>query len=199
MLQGQFVSQQTPSQGLEELNRRFRQHNLGYTFDADSGQVVRIDSDYLHTDVVAPAIHLLRGLGFAGAETEFLRALEHYRHGRHEEAMADALKAFESTMKYICDQRKWPYDPNRDSAGRLIDILLKHGLLPDWAQTEFASLRSILVSGLPTARNRNAGHGRGALPRQIPDYLAAFTLHMAAANIVFLAQAFNALPPLVEQ
>ena len=138
---------------------------------------------------------MLRRVGFEGAEAEFQRAQEHHRHGRYEEAITDALKAFESTMKYICDQRGWEYSPDRDTATRLIDILLQEGLIPQWAQSEFTSLRSLLESGLPTARNRVAGHGRGAAPRQVPGYLAAFALHMAGANILFLVEAFNELPP----
>lgn len=184
----------TPSQAVEELNRRFQQHSLGYYFDLEGLQIIRIDSDYLHTEAVVPALSLLRRAGFEGAETEFLRAQEHSRHGRYEEAIVDALKAFESTMKLICDDREWAYDRNRDTASRLISNLVQQGLIPDRALAEFTGLRSLLESGLPTARNRNAGHGRGSSPRQIPDFIAAFALHMAAVNIVFLVEAFNALP-----
>lgn len=189
-----YVTDLTPSEGVDELNHRLRQHRLGYSFSEEVELILRLDSQYVHAEIVDPALRLLHSAGLAGAEAEFARAQEHYRHGRHEEAMSDALKAFESTMKHICDERSWAYDPSKDTANDLINIVLKQGLVPSWATAEFTALRSILESGVPTARNRNAGHGRGGTPRQIPDYLAAFTLHMSAANIVFLAESHRALP-----
>jgi hypothetical protein len=189
-----YTSRLTVDEGIAELNRRFRQHGLGYEFDVASRLIVRFDSEAIYEEVVKPALLLVHRAGFSGAEEEFRRAQEHLRHGRNEEAMADALKAFESTMKYICEQRGWVYDPNRDTASQLLNTLFQQNLIPAWAQNEFTSLRTVLESGLPTARNRNPAHGRGTEPRQIPDYLAAFALHMAAANIVFLVEAFNALP-----
>jgi hypothetical protein len=190
-----LTSRLTIDEGIAELNRRFRQHGLGYRFDVDHRLIVRIDSEGIYEDIIKPALLLVRRVGFSGVEEEFRRAQEHLRHGRNEESMAEALKAFESTMKYICDQRGWTYRRDHDTASRLIEILLREGLIPEWAQNEFSSLRSILQSGVPTARNRNAGHGRGPAPRQIPDYLAAFALNMTASNIVFLVEAFSALPP----
>jgi hypothetical protein len=68
-------------------------------------------------------------------------------------------------------------------------------LIPKWTQSEFAAVRSLLESGLPTARNRSAGHGQGSAVRQVPDYLAALALHMAATNMVLLVEAVNGLPP----
>jgi hypothetical protein len=47
----------------------------------------------------------------------------------------------------------------------------------------------LLEGGLPTVRNKNAGHGQGPTPVSVPDYLVAYALHMAAANIVLLIQA----------
>ena len=46
---------------------------------------------------------------YAGANDEFLRAHEHYRHKRHKECLNECLKAFESMMKAICKKRRWPY------------------------------------------------------------------------------------------
>ena len=189
-----FTSYLTPLEGIAELNKRFRQHALGYAFNPDTDLIVRLDSEYLHVEAVEPALHLLYQSGFTGAETEFAKAQEHYRHGRYEDAMTDALKAFESTMKCICDVRGWVHNPDKDTANELIKIVLREGLIPKWAESEFTGIRTILESGVPTARNRNAGHGQGSTVRQVPDYLAAFTLHMAAANIVFLAEAHKAQP-----
>ena len=92
------------------MNVRFRENAVGYQYE--NCQIIRVDSQVLHADVVKPALTLLSGKGFQGPNDEFMSAHEHFRHGRIEEAITDACKAFESTMKAICAARKWTYDPN---------------------------------------------------------------------------------------
>jgi hypothetical protein len=142
--------------------------------------------------MVAPAIAPLHQAGFTGPNDEFLGAHEHYRHGRHEEALVEALKAFESTMIAICDTRKWQY-PKGPTAKQLIGVILDNGLVPSYQNNQFNSLATLL-EGLPTVRNKQAGHGQGSNPRSVPNYLAAYGLHLAAANIVLLVEAHKALP-----
>jgi hypothetical protein len=60
---------QDPDDAIQELNFRFKEHGIGYEFV--SGELVRIDSQYIHTEVVKPAISLLQEVGFAGAVDEF--------------------------------------------------------------------------------------------------------------------------------
>ncbi|MBP5090328.1 hypothetical protein HUS91_33305, partial [Pseudomonas chlororaphis] len=86
---------------VSELNERFREHGVGYQFE--SGEIIRVDSEFLHAEAVKPTLRVLRGEKFEGANEEFLSAHEHYRHGRHKECLVDALKSFESTMKAICE------------------------------------------------------------------------------------------------
>ena len=93
---------------LQEINRRFRQHGVGYQYT--DGVIVRVDSELLHEEVIRPALSLLRDKRFEGAQSEFLAAHEHYRHGRKAEALVECVKAFESTMKTICELRGWTYD-----------------------------------------------------------------------------------------
>lgn len=149
---------------------------------------MRVDSQFMHSEVVMPAISLLKQEQFRGASDEFLRAHEHYRHGRSKEAIADALKAFESTMKTICERHNWEYD-NTATAQPLIQLLFDKGVLPSFLQSHFTALRTTLESGLPTARNRTSGHGQGSAPVDIPGYLAAYAINLAAANIVLLVDA----------
>jgi hypothetical protein len=44
-----------------------------------------------------------------------------------------------------------------------------------------------------TARNKRSGHGQGPKPVEVPDHIAGYVLHMAAATIVFLVQADDGL------
>lgn len=179
-----------PDAAIAELNYRFKEHGVGYEFVA--GKLRRIDSQYIHAEAVKPALELLHDRGFAGPEEEFQKAHEHYRHARYKEAIADALKAFESTMKAICDARRWSY-PGNATASALIKIIFAHGLIPPYLESEFQSLRTVLESGAPTVRNKTSGHGQGATPVEVPEHLVAYALHLAASNIVFLVRAHDAL------
>ena len=182
---------QKPADAVEELNARFREHCVGYQFE--SGLIVRADSHYVHAEVVKPALSVLSDIQFAGAQKEFLNAHDHYRHGRHEEAIAEALKAFESALKSICAKRKWTYNPT-DTAKQLLDVCINKGLIPMSLQSEFSALRSVLESGVPTIRNKQAGHGAGPSPRIVPGFLTAYALHLTASSIVFLVSAEASLP-----
>ncbi len=177
---------QEPDDAIQELNQRFLEHSIGFQFAG--GELVRIDSQYIHEEAVKPAILLLQEAGFRGASDEFLRAHEHYRKGRNKEAIAEALKAFESAMKAICDVREWTY-PENATAVPLVKILLEKGLIPKDLESHFSALRTAMESGLPTVSNRTSRHGQGKEPKEIPSYFAAYALHLAASNIVFLVEA----------
>jgi hypothetical protein len=170
-----------PEKAIEELNIRFRQAGFGYQFEA--GQIVRVDSQLLHSEVVKRTLTLLADPRFEGAQDEFFSAHAHYRAGEHEDAILDANRAFESTMKTICDIRSWDYQKAR-GAGDLIGIICDNGLLPRY-------LIATLQSGLPRVRNEAGGHGQGATPRETPGHVAGYALHLAAANIVLLVEALN--------
>ncbi len=133
-------------------------------------------------------------MGFEGPSDEFMSGHEHYRHGRNREAIADALKAFESTMRAICDARGWAYHSNA-TAAPLIETVIKQGLVPTHLQQEFQALQSTLQSRLPAARNKTkgSGHGQGAQVVDVPDHVAAYALNLAATNIVFLVESHKAL------
>ncbi|MEH2211737.1 STM4504/CBY_0614 family protein [Nostoc sp.] len=181
----------TPDAAIEELNFRFREHGVGYQYE--SGEIIRVDSQIIHTEAVKPVLLLLSDTRFKGANEEFLKAHEHYRHGRYKECLVECLKAFESTMKTICDIRGWIYQPG-DSAKNLINLCLQNNLIPTYLQTQVTSLKSSLESGVPTMRNKNAGHGQGSQPLTVPQYFAAYQLHMTASTILFLLEAEKALP-----
>jgi hypothetical protein len=176
---------------IKELNERFQEHAIGFRFEG--GEIVRVDSELLHAEVVQRTLSLLQGKPYKGAEAEFLSAHEHYRHGRNKEALTDCLKSFESVMKAICDKRKWTYDKAKDTSSTLISICLKHELIPPFWTTHFSSLRSMLESSIPTVRNKLSGHGQGVDIVEVPPFLAAYVLHMTAATILFLVEAEKAL------
>lgn len=172
-------------EAISELNQRFQENAVGYRYQYPPGQIVRMDSQFLHAEVVEPAVSLLYDEGFTGALDEFLKAHKHYREGNNKEAISSALNAFESVMKTICDIRGWEYDAQKATARALIRTLLDNNLIP-------SSLQATLESGVPTIRNNFAGHGQGSEPVEVPDYLASYALNLTASNIVFLVEAHKA-------
>jgi hypothetical protein len=173
-----------PDAAIEELNARFREHGIGYQYEAM--EIIRVDSTIVHSDMIKPTLQLL-------ADPQYLGAHAHYRHGRYKETLNDALKSFESTLKAICKKRGWSYDPT-DTAKKLLDVTFSNGLAPPFMQTQFASLRSLLESGIPTVRNKLSGHGQGAQPQAVPQHVAAFGLHLTASAILFVINSEKDLP-----
>lgn len=171
---------------INELNYRFKEHGVGFQFVEN--EIIRIDSELLHSEAVKPALKILNQKNYKGAQEEFLSAYEHYRHGKNKESLNDCLKAFESTMKAICDKHKWHYKSG-DTAKNLIQICFDNNLIPSFWQGQFTSLRSMLESSIPTGRNKLSGHGQGTKPTIIPNYLVAYMLHMTASTLVFLTTA----------
>ena len=117
-----------------------------------------------------------------------MKAHGHYRAGETKDAITDANNAFESTLKAICDQRGWQYS-NGARASDLLKVVRENGLLPSYLDNSFDQLAATLKSGLPKVRGEEGAHGQGAIPRETPDYVASYALHLAAAKILFLAQA----------
>ena len=187
-----YTRWQPADDAIAELNHRFREHGIGYQYQG--GQIITVNSQYLHSEVVEPAISLLHDANFNGALQEFMAAHEHYRKGDYKEAIANAGNAFESTMKTICDKHGWTYD--RATASALIEVLYSNALIPPEMKNHFTGLRSVLEGGVPPLRNQagRGAHGQGSTPIAVPDYLAAYCLHLTAANIVFLVEAHNAKP-----
>ncbi len=169
--------------GVAELNERFKQHCIGYEFR--DGMIIRIDSGFIHSEAVGPAMTLLHEPYLVGANQEFLRAHEHFRHGRFAESINECLKAFESTMKAICDKRGWSYRQN-DTASALLTTCANNNLFPSFMQSSLGGLRSVLEN-VATIRNRLSAHGQGVQPVNITEPVAAFVIHSTAANILLLA------------
>jgi hypothetical protein len=176
----------SPEDAVDELNARFRESGVGYQFEG--GEIVRVDSELLHQEAFKPALHLLHKPGFEGANEEFLKAHEHYRHGQNKEALNEALKAFESTMKAICTRRGWQYEIS-SPASKLIEVCFSNALLPTSLQTYFTGVRTTLEAGIPTVRNKMSGHGQGPEPIQVPQYIVAYALNITASAIRLLAEA----------
>jgi hypothetical protein len=178
---------QRPNDAITELNLRLRKASLGYQFE--NGQIIHVDDQFVHAEVMKPALALLSDPRFNGPREEFLRAHELYRtaqpsdHKALEDSVGAALKAFESTIKVICNIKKWT-PPANATAIPLIKFVIEKGLISGYLQSS--------LEGLATLSNKSSRHGQGAQVRSMPSYLAAYALHLAATDIVMLVEAFKA-------
>ena len=59
-------------EAIDELNQRFREHGVGYQYE--SGQMIRVDSQLIHSEAVQPALRMLADPMYEGANAEFLSA-----------------------------------------------------------------------------------------------------------------------------
>ena len=75
------------------------------------------------------------------------------------------------------------------ATNKLIQVCFDNGLIPLFWQSQLTSLQNLLVSSIPTGRNKLGGHGQGNNSVQVPDYLVAYMLHMTASTLVFLINA----------
>jgi hypothetical protein len=176
-----------PPHAIAELNERFREHGVGYQFS--NGMLIRVDSQYIHSEVVQPALALLSG-PFAAANDEFLTAHRHYREGNYKDCIVAIGRAFETTLKTICRARGWTFNAG-DRASELVTVARNGGLFPSYLDRGFDTYVALLKTGLPGVRNSAGGHGDEPNAPPVPGYIAAHALHLTAANIVLLVEAFN--------
>lgn len=187
---------QTSQDIINELNSRFKENNVGYEFIKD--RIIRIDRKVIHSEIIKPAINLLYEEEFKGANDEFLKAHEYYRNKDYKNSILYAGKAFESTIKTICEKVPYEYNKNKDTANKLIDILFKNDFIPASLKNHFqgldkalSSIKITLESGLPTLRNRNGGHGQGDEVVFVPEQFVTYALNLAATNIVLLVDLYK--------
>jgi hypothetical protein len=173
---------------VDELNERLRRAGFGYRYEDE--KLFRIDNEQTHQQITRPALQLLADPRFKGADDEFRAAHDHYKAGEYKDCAVDALNALESTMKTICDLKKWSY-PQGARSSDLLKILRREGLFPEFAEQSFDQLVATLKSGLPSLRNETGGHGQGAKPVVVPEYVATYAVNLAASKIRFLVEAFK--------
>lgn len=175
---------------IEEINRRFEQHAVGYQFE--SSHIVRMDSKLTHAELIKPALQLLTSPLFSKGNDEFLKAHKHYRTGDFKDCITAANRSFESVLKAICDAEEWPYEKG-DVAARLVSLVKQEGLFTHDFDKSFDAYVAMLKSGLPTIRNDAGAHGEGVAAAAVTAQIARFALNLTASNIIFLAESYNAL------
>lgn len=174
---------------IEELNYRLKQHSLGYEFI--NGRLIEKTNEQIHKEVIKPALNLLHNEKFKGAEQEYFQAFDFYKAGKNKDAILNAIKAFESVLKTICKEMKYPFDNEKDTAKQLLQHLTDNNFYPAYLESHLTGIRTTLESGAPTLRNKKAGHGQGQEIVDVADEYVEYALNLVATNIVLLVKIFN--------
>ncbi|HFD2045158.1 TPA: STM4504/CBY_0614 family protein [Clostridium perfringens] len=193
--------------GVNDLNHRFLENNLGY--EIVDYRIIRVDRKFTHKEIIKPAINLLSEKEFESANEEFLAAHSFYRDAftksnpneYFKNAIVNCNKAFESTMKIICENKRELVESynEKHSANELINDLILANIIPKHLENSFHAtktmlkgLKASLESGLPVIRNKS-GHGIGKSEEAISEEFVTYAFNLAATNIVLLVNIYKKL------
>lgn len=144
-------------------------------------KVIVVSNHVVYDQAVKPVLALLQQPHFKSANEEFLEALSDHRKGRYGDSLSKASSAFESVLKVICERNRWPYDNDKDTASKLVKILLERTSLEPYFEQ--------MLMIVPTLRNRlSSSHGGGVKPRQAPEHLCEFALNATASAILLVVR-----------
>ena len=172
------------AEATKKLNQRFQEHSIGYRLD--NGRIVRIDSEFLHSETTEPALALMYAKGYEGALGEFQLALKYYRQGpdHFDDCLTNCLKAVESALQKIIGLRRWNI-PGEAKFDNLFAEVKKRGLFPPFLGSHLGDLKKFLQA-VAVIRNEEGAHGSGSTPNAVPDHLVAYQIHLTGSAIVFL-------------
>ena len=170
----------------KSINTCFKESSMGY--EMVNGQIIRKDSEVTFTEIIEPTITLTYNELFENVNIDFVNAIKEYQTGDNKDCIVKLLKAFESTLKIICDEKGWEYNET-DRCSKLIDICFDNDLVPQDMKSEFTSLNSLLKSGILPVRNNFAGHGEGSEEKVVEDYLARYAINVTGSCILFVIEA----------
>ncbi len=177
------------NEAIYELNLRLKQNSLGYEFI--NGKIIKKTDAVTHENIVKPALKLLLDEEFRGAEEEYLLAFEHFKNSENKDAIQNAAKAFESTMKTICAGLSYEFNPSKDAAKQLLEKLKANSFFPAYLEDHLNAVVKTLEAGAPTLRNKTAGHGQGTEVKPIGDEYVEYVLNLVATNILFLYRIYQ--------
>lgn len=147
-----------------------------------NGEAILVNSDYLHSEVRAKTLRLLREGTTFGALEEFQGAIHDLQSGETKDAVVKAHKSVESVMKTALGTDE------HLTFGKLLRNLIESGIIPKYYE-EFLIHFDKLALGAVKERNRpGTGHGQGSTPTEVPKTLAEFAVNLAGSLNLFIIQ-----------
>jgi hypothetical protein len=160
----------------------FGRQTGGNAFRIEYPRIIKRDEQTVHQQTVRPALECLNDPRFATANTELLKAFEEIRKHDYADAITSCGSAFESVLRTICQHKKWPFDPKKDTCAKLVEICRANGL--------FYPLYTEMLVGVGRIRNElGDAHGRGpSPPPAVGSDHAEHMIAVTCSHITFLAR-----------
>lgn len=171
------------------LNRILYKYSLGYQVDELQSQIIRVDSKYIYQTTTKKALLILNDIKFKNVDDEYRKAYEEFKNSNYESVLVEANKAFESTMKIICELKEYGL-PKSHNASALIAYLKKNDFIENFQTEKFNGLTKTLES-VSIMRNNQAGHGQGSEKRDLSIFYAEYALNVTASTILLLVGMYN--------
>lgn len=174
-----------PEAVVDEINYRLRQAGVG--FQIEDGQLVKVSSQFVHAEVVVPALTILGEERFNSANQEFRKAHREFREGDYRDSITDCGKALESVLKVLAEERGWVGVGNNSQLAALIKAAADNGLFATYMPEQLNGIKA-LVQGAGTVRNKDGAHGVGTAESKADEDLAAYQLHQTASALIFIGK-----------
>jgi hypothetical protein len=162
-----------------EVNQLLAIHRSEWRFV--NGAATRMDSEYLHEEIVAGSLHLMEEVRAAGAQEEFQDALAAFDSGDFKKAVTEAHKSVESTMKCVLERQTGNF-------GGLLAAVVKSGIVPEYYKEFLTHFQKLALGAVKERNLPGRGHGQGAETQDVSPALAHFALHLAGTINVFLLE-----------
>ncbi len=143
-------------------------------------QVINKDDDFTYSEIVAPALDLLKDSRFSNANKEFLEALEHYKNKRYKESITSCCNSLESVIKVIGNIKRWEYEP-KALVPLIKAIVITGAKFPSWYED--------VLKQAGVIRNKiGSSHGRGDENIIATKSEARYQINIVASEIIFLIE-----------
>jgi hypothetical protein len=147
-----------------------------------NGDAILVDSEYLHSEVQARTLRLLRSNQAFGALDEFQSAIRDLQSGETKDAIVKAHKSVESVMKTALGTQE------HLTFGRLLSDLIHSGIVPDYYDDFLKHFEKIALGAVKERNRPGCGHGQGLGIAEVGRSLAEFAINLAGTINLFIIQ-----------
>ena len=175
---------------IDEINYRLKEARIGYEFNTDANMLIKKSDEAVYQLSIEPAFHLLSDLKFKESIDNFAKAFSDYQSGTTkdlENAITNALKALESTIKNICKLKGYEFNEEKPLKDQ-VAVLKNKKFLPEKYSNYFDKITDLIIA-VAAPRNKTAGHGQSdEAADTVDEKLVEFVFAQVASVIVFLTK-----------
>ena len=164
----------------KDLNDAFTMNRSPWRFV--NGEAILVDSEYLHAEVQAKTLRLLKSGRAFGALQEFQEAIQDLQAGETKDAIIKAHKSVESVMKVALETKE------HLTFGRLLSDLIKSSIIPDYYEEFFKHFEKLAIGAVKERNRPGRGHGQGPEITSVSRSLAEFAINLAGSINLFIIQ-----------